>query len=182
MLIIKVHSEKSPTQNQVHTIAPNPDSAVVSKGGMVTLADVAGLLNSLESFTRQGHYLMLSLGLFARGYWTNNETIGVAVKSVVLDYPSVCKCEAGECGRRTGGDFDKVDATVFGWGQNTLTFFDDTMQIKKKAQSRLDILPKNYTGIAAYHIEMDDFDGTCDGHKFARLSAIRDRIEHAKTT
>ncbi|XP_075554117.1 uncharacterized protein LOC142587113 [Dermacentor variabilis] len=182
MLIIQVHSERSPYQDQLFTIAPNPDNAVISKGGMVTLADVAGLLSSLESFTMGGHYLMLSLGLFARGYWTKNESVGVAMKSVVLDYASVCTCGPKECSRRATGDFGKVDATVLVFTPNTLAFFDDAMQIKKKAQSRLDILPKNYSGIAAYNVEMDDFDGTCGVQRFARLKAIRDRIEASKTT
>ncbi|XP_070378323.1 uncharacterized protein [Dermacentor albipictus] len=179
MLILQVHSERSSNQAQLLTMGPNPDNADVKKGGMITLADVAGHLSSLESFTVKGHYLMLSLGLFARGYWTKDGKVGIALKSVPLDYPSVCKCEAGECELRTGGDFDKVDATVQAWGKNTLVFFDDTNQIKKKAQSRLDLLPKNYTGIAAYNVEMDDFDGSCGGEKFPRLKAIRDRINAA---
>ncbi|XP_065298252.1 uncharacterized protein [Dermacentor albipictus] len=182
MLIIQVHSERSPTQDQLRTIAPNPDSAVVSKDGMVTLADVAGHLSSLESFTMRGHYLMLSLGLFARGYWTKDGEVGIAIKSVPLDYPSVCRCKAGECRRLATGDFGKVDATVLSFSQNTLVFFDGTKQINKKAKSRLDILPKNYTGIAAFNVEMDDFDGTCYVRKFPRLSAIRGRIEDAKKT
>ncbi|XP_070377348.1 uncharacterized protein [Dermacentor albipictus] len=179
MLIIQVHSERSSNQAQLLTMGPNPDNADVKKGGMITLADVAGHMSSLESFTMKGHYLMLSLGLFARGYWTKDGQVGIAIKSVPLDYPSVCKCEAGECELRTGGVFNKVDATVQAWDKNTLVFFDDTKQIKKKAKSRLEVLPKNYSGIAAYNVEMDDFDGTCNAQKFARLKAIRDEIEAA---
>ncbi|XP_075554116.1 uncharacterized protein LOC142587112 [Dermacentor variabilis] len=123
---------------------------------------------------------MLSMGLFARAYQTTNGALGLAINSVVLDYPSACQCEAGECERRTGDPFDKVDATVVAWHQTTLVFFDDSKQIGTKAQSRIDVLPKNYSGIAAYNIEMDDFGGACDGSMFARLNAIRGQIEAAR--
>ncbi|KAH7941675.1 hypothetical protein HPB49_016033 [Dermacentor silvarum] len=50
-----------------------------------------------------------------------------------------------------------------------------------QAKSRLDALPKNYSGIAAYNVEMDDFDGSCDGaKKFERLGVIREQIANAK--
>ncbi|XP_049527406.1 uncharacterized protein LOC125947101 [Dermacentor silvarum] len=181
MLILKVHSEMASQKSKLYTMPPNPDNEDVSQYDMIPLKDVKSHLSSLTGITDRGRYVMLSVGMFARAYQINGGQLGIANTSAVLDYHSACVCESGICERRTGSPYDSMDVTVSVWSQNTIVFFDNIDQIKTKAQSRLDALPKNYSGIAAYNVEMDDFGAKCGSSKFGRLNAIRERVDHALT-
>ncbi|XP_049526528.1 uncharacterized protein LOC125946714 [Dermacentor silvarum] len=181
MLILKVHTEKASDKDKLYTMAPNPDNAAVSQYGMITLNDIKGHLSSLADISEQGRYVMLSVGMFARAYRITTGQLGIAESSVVFDYPSACHCPPGICELRTGDPYDSMDVTVEVWDQKMLVFFDSAKQMVTRAKSRLDALPKNYSGIAAYNVEMDDFDGSCDGaKKFERLGVIREQIANAK--
>lgn len=179
MLILKVHSAKSSSPAKLFPVAPNPDSATVQNYDVITLHDIKDHIADLKDITEKGTILMISIAMFARAYILNyNNKLEIANSSMVLDYAVVCKCDTACV--RSKDPSDASGTSTFDVRNNTaVDFFDDPSSIEAKAQARLDILPHNYTGIAAYNVEMDDFDKTCDPSAFARLAAIKKKITDA---
>ncbi|KAL3261052.1 hypothetical protein MRX96_046193 [Rhipicephalus microplus] len=42
-----------------------------------------------------------------------------------------------------------------------------------KTNNRLSVMPRKFTGVAVYNVEMDDYKGACGKGKFVRLKAIK---------
>ncbi|KAH6926291.1 hypothetical protein HPB50_016474 [Hyalomma asiaticum] len=140
----QIHHYKSSNPDKLFPIAPNPVGGDLQKYDVTTFNDIKDKLDELTAdVAEQGHYLMISMAMYALAYRVPNyqQTLTLATSSVALDYGVV--------------------------------------------QDRLDVLPKNFSGIAAYNVEMDDFDQSClesqdNGKAFYRLNLIRKKVNVAR--
>lgn len=179
MLILKVHTAKSSSPAKLFPIAPNPDSATVQSYDIITFNDIKDHIADFKDITESGTILMISIAMFARAYiLTYKNKLEIANSSMVLDYSAVCKCETACV--RSKDPSDASGTSTFDVRNNAaVDFFDDATSIEAKAEARLEVLPHNYTGIAAYNVETDDFDKECDASAFGRLTAIKKKITDA---
>lgn len=185
MLILKIHHYKSSDPDKLFPIAPNPVGGDLQKYDVTTFNDIKDKLDDLADVAEKGHYLMISMAMYALAYRVPNyqQTLTLATSSVALDYGVVCACSSSAMCSRDKDPNDQ-SSTLDDRNKKTIDMFDTGDQIEKKVQDRLDVLPKNFSGIAAYNVEMDDFDQSClesqdNGRAFYRLNLIRKKVNVA---
>ncbi|KAL3212598.1 hypothetical protein MRX96_008007 [Rhipicephalus microplus] len=176
MIILQVHHAKAAAPTSTFPIAPNPDTANLKDHGVITLNDIKDHIGDLKDIPKKGTYLLISIAMFGRAYLLKyNNKLDLSNSSMVVDYGVVCACK-GTC-KRSKDPSDPSGSTTFDVRNNTaVDFYDGPDSIHEKTTARLNILPHNYTGIAAYSVEMDDFYQICDDTKFKRLISIKTKI------
>ncbi|KAL1483565.1 hypothetical protein MTO96_033096 [Rhipicephalus appendiculatus] len=178
MIILEVHTEKSPSPDKIYPVAPNPDTATLPDKNVITLNDIKDHVKDLKDIPKKGTYLMISIAMYARAYLFNYKgTLDYAKGSMILDYGVVCDCERTDVCNRTTDPSDKSGTTAFDNRNNVaIDFFDGPSSTEAKAKTRLEILPNNHTGIVAYNVEMDDYKQQCDDSPFMRLNSIKKEV------
>ncbi|XP_075532145.1 uncharacterized protein LOC142564849 [Dermacentor variabilis] len=129
----------------------------------------------LEAISSQGKYALLSFAMFARTYrmkktWNGAAAREMSESSLNMDYSSVCKMKTQKDSEDTG--------TLYATDEHKklLALFDSASTFTKKANKRLSMMPQNFTGLAVYNVEMDDYKGACGKGKFVRLKAIKSAL------
>lgn len=176
MIILQVHHAKAAAPTSTFPIAPNPDTANLKDHGVITLNDIKDHIGDLKDIPKKGTYLLISIAMFGRAYLLKyNNKLDLSNSSMVVDYGVVCVCK--DTCKRSKDPSDPSGSTTFDVRNNTaVDFYDGPDSIHEKTTARLNILPHNYTGIAAYSVEMDDFYQICDDKKFKRLISIKTKI------
>ncbi|XP_077523264.1 uncharacterized protein LOC144134177 [Amblyomma americanum] len=114
---------------------------------------------------------MLSFAMYARTYrmkasWSKVSVRETSETSLNMDYAAVCKMKA-EKDSSDHGTMYVADQQKF------LALFDSPSTFKAKTKARLNVMPKNFTGLAVYNVEMDDSEDACGKGRFPRLRAIK---------
>nr|XP_054928428.1 uncharacterized protein LOC129385626 isoform X3 [Dermacentor andersoni] len=132
-----------------------------------------------KNITDGRRHLLLSIAMYANAYRVKNESnlndTRNNKQSLIMDYRAVCNCSVALCERFMDPMDPSTEYSVNHIRNVTLVYLDDKRQIEDKAKDRMEALSQKGTGIAAYNIEMDDFDGTC-GQAFDRLRAIKAQV------
>lgn len=175
LIILKVHVDKVGSAAELYPTGPNPEKALDAKYKILTLGNIEkDLKANLEAISSDGtRVAMLSFAMYARAYrmptgWSDAaDRAKVAENGIAMDYARMCNAtmEAETMS-------DMMAKYVANTTQRFLGVFDDVASFTQKTTKRLEKMPTNNTGFGIYHVEMDDFDGTC-GDKFARLMAIK---------
>ncbi|XP_054927992.1 uncharacterized protein [Dermacentor andersoni] len=183
MMVLRVHTELIKTVEERYTAGPNPDSLTLVEYNTLTLNMIAKDLRSRleEMILGRQFYAMLSFGMYARAFtmspnWTIEEERTLAWNTTIMDYRLACLMGAP---RRdhvdTGSSYSADVANHF------LAIFDTTEDCETKITERMALhLPKQPTGIMAYHVELDDFNNVCNEGAFARIKKIRDKMYTTK--
>ncbi|XP_065298263.1 uncharacterized protein [Dermacentor albipictus] len=181
IVIIQTHASVATATTGIYRIAPNPDESRFDKGNTaIMLWTLRGsLLKAVaKNITKGRRKLLLSMAMYANVYRANNESsildTGNNKQSLIMDYRAVCFCPPSHC-ENYADPMDSPDNLAYRINKFTFVYLDDTRRIENKAKNRMEALSQKGTGIAAYNIEMDDFDGTC-GKAFDRLRAIKAQV------
>ncbi|XP_077523265.1 uncharacterized protein LOC144134178 [Amblyomma americanum] len=126
----------------------------------------------LLDIARHGRYAMLSFAMYARTYrmkasWSEGSVREVSESTHNMDYAAVCKMKA----EKDSSD----DGTMYAADQHKkiLALFDTPATFKAKTKARLRVMPKNFTGVVVYNVEMDDYKGSCGKGRFPLLKAVK---------
>lgn len=173
MVIIKLHTENYGPTGDHWPLAPNPDDVDLSEHNALSFAAIKDdLEEQLQAISKQGKYALLSFAMFARTYrmketWSGAAAREMSESSLNMDYSSVCKMKTEKDKEDTGTLYATDEHKKF------LALFDSASTFTTKTNNRLSVMPKNFTGLAVYNVEMDDHKGTCGKGKFVRLKAIQ---------
>lgn len=173
MVIIKLHTENYGPAGDHWPLAPNPDDVDLSEHNALSFAAIKDdLEEQLQTISKQGKYALLSFAMFARTYrmketWSGAAAREMSESSLNMDYSSVCKMKTEKDKEDTGTLYATDEHKKF------LALFDSASTFTTKTNNRLSVMPKNFTGLAVYNVEMDDHKGTCGKGKFVRLKAIQ---------
>ncbi|XP_075556779.1 uncharacterized protein LOC142588845 [Dermacentor variabilis] len=176
MVIIKLHTENFGPAGDHWPLAPNPDDVDLSEHNALSLAAIKDdMEEQLEAISSQGKYALLSFAMFARTYrmkktWNGAAAREMSESSLNMDYSSVCKMKTQKDSEDTGTLYATDEHKKF------LALFDSASTFTKKANKRLSMMPQNFTGLAVYNVEMDDYKGACGKGKFVRLKAIKSAL------
>ncbi|XP_054928435.1 uncharacterized protein [Dermacentor andersoni] len=176
MVIIKLHTENFGPAGDHWPLAPNPDDVDLSEHNALSLAAIKDdMEEQLEAISSQGKYALLSFAMFARTYrmkktWNGAAAREMSESSLNMDYSSVCKMKTEKDTEDTGTLYASDEHKKF------LALFDSASTFTKKANKRLSMMPRNFTGLAVYNVEMDDYKGACGKGKFVRLKAIKSAL------
>nr|XP_054928425.1 uncharacterized protein LOC129385626 isoform X1 [Dermacentor andersoni] len=182
IVIVQTHTSVATGTTDIYRIAPNPDHTAFDQGyTAVTLRTLSGdlLKEVAKNITDGRRHLLLSIAMYANAYRVKNESnlndTRNNKQSLIMDYRAVCNCSVALCERFMDPMDPSTEYSVNHIRNVTLVYLDDKRQIEDKAKDRMEALSQKGTGIAAYNIEMDDFDGTC-GQAFDRLRAIKAQV------
>ncbi|KAH8028409.1 hypothetical protein HPB51_016522 [Rhipicephalus microplus] len=173
MVIIKLHTENYGPEGDHWPLAPNPDDVDLSEHNALSLAAIKeDLEEPLKEISKQGKYVMLSFAMFARTYrmkktWSGAAAREMSESSLNMDYSSVCKMKTEKDSEDTGTLYATDEHKKF------LALFDSENTFRTKTNNRLSVMPRKFTGLAVYNVEMDDHKGACGKGKFVRLKAIK---------
>ncbi|XP_070378307.1 uncharacterized protein [Dermacentor albipictus] len=176
MVIIKLHTENFGPAGDHWPLAPNPDDVDLSEHNALSLAAIKDdIEEQLEAISSQRKYALLSFAMFARTYrmkktWSGAAAREMSESSLNMDYSSVCKMKTEKDSEDTGTLYATDEHKKF------LALFDSASTFTKKANKRLSMMPRNFTGLAVYNVEMDDYKGACGKGKFVRLKAIKSAL------
>ncbi|XP_037575664.2 uncharacterized protein LOC119457953 [Dermacentor silvarum] len=176
MVIIKLHTENYGPAGDHWPLAPNPDDVDLSEHNALSLAAIKDdMEEQLQAISSQGKYALLSFAMFARTYrmkktWNGAAAREMSESSLNMDYSSVCKMKTEKDSEDTGTLYATDEHKKF------LALFDSASTFTKKTSKRLSVMPQNFTGLAVYNVEMDDYKGACGKGKFVRLKAIKSAL------
>ncbi|XP_077521406.1 uncharacterized protein LOC144132685 isoform X2 [Amblyomma americanum] len=173
MIVLKLHTEDLTSSGGYWPVAPNPDGVDLSEHNTLSLASIKDEVKKhLLDIARHGRYAMLSFAMYARTYrmkasWSEGSVREVSESTHNMDYAAVCKMKAekdsSDAGTMYAADLHK----------KFLALFDTPATCKAKTKARLRVMPKNFTGVVVYNVEMDDYKGSCGKGRFPLLKAIK---------
>ncbi|XP_077523281.1 uncharacterized protein LOC144134196 [Amblyomma americanum] len=172
MIVVKLHTENVDNGGDHWPVAPNPDGVDLTDHNALSLASIIDeVKKQLLDVARHGRYAMLSFAMYARMYrmkasWSKVSVRETSETSLNMDYAAVCKMKA-EKDSSDHGTMYVADQQKF------LALFDSPSTFKAKTKARLNVMPKNFTGLAVYNGEMDDSEDACGKGRFPRLRAIK---------
>ncbi|XP_054927993.1 uncharacterized protein [Dermacentor andersoni] len=123
-------------------------------------------------------HALTSFAMFARLYrmpeeWSkNNNTIREASQVILLEYRMVCHYT-------NIAAYPGDPSTSYASDRTTgfLAIFDTAQNVKDKiAYRKKKNIPDEFSGVMVFHVEMDDYAGTCGEGVFPRLYALRSEL------
>ncbi|XP_077523969.1 uncharacterized protein LOC144135084 isoform X2 [Amblyomma americanum] len=173
MIVVKLHTENVDNGGDHWPVAPNPDGVDLTDHNALSLASIKEEVKKLLlDVARHGRYAMLSFAMYARTYrmkasWSKVSVRETSEASLNMDYAAVCKMKAEKDSSDHGTMYVADQQKKF------LALFDSPSTFKAKTKGRLNVMPKNFTGLAVYNVEMDDSKAACGKGRFPRLRAIK---------
>ncbi|XP_077523971.1 uncharacterized protein LOC144135087 [Amblyomma americanum] len=173
MIVVKLDTENVDNGGDHWPVAANPDGVDLTDHNALSLASIKDeVKKQLLDIARHGRYAMLSFAMYARTYrmkasWSEGSVREVSESSHNMDYEAVCKMKAGN---------DSSDAgTMYAANQHKkfLALFDTPATLKAKTKATLRVMPKNFTGVVVYNVEMDDYKASCGKGRCPLLKAIK---------
>ncbi|XP_077523914.1 uncharacterized protein LOC144135009 [Amblyomma americanum] len=173
MIVVKLHTENVDNGGDHWPVAPNPDGVDLTDHNALSLASIKDeVKKQLLDVAKHGRYAMLSFAMYARTYrmkasWSKVSVRETSETSLNMEYAAVCKMKAEKDSSDHGTMYIADQQKKF------LALFDSPSTFKAKTKARLNVMPKNFTGLAVYNVEMDDSEDACGKGRFPRLRAIK---------